>query len=232
MNACTKEQLIAFEERVKAAWEDGQLPYLIHLCGGNEDKLIKIFERVQPGDWVFSTHRNHYHALLSGMAAERLLTLIHQGNSMFVYGKADAAMPVNFLTSSVLAGTCGIAAGVAWALRDGSLRDGQSLRDGHDMADEAGKRPPHVWCFLGDGAEEQGHFYEAAMFVEANALPCAFIIEDNNRSVDTNRRDRRGAHTEDVEGLDNRLGCVMRYHYTPTYPHAGSGCKHQIQFKV
>lgn len=83
-----------------------------------------------------------------------------------------------------------------------------------------------VWCFIGDGGEEEGHFYEAAMFVEANDLPCTFIIEDNDRSVDTSRAHRRG----NAKGLEHLFKCVRRYHYTPTYPHAGSGCAFKIEF--
>lgn len=85
---------------------------------------------------------------------------------------------------------------------------------------------PQVYCFIGDGGEEEGHFYEAAMFVEANDLPCTFIIEDNNRSVDTPRDARRGK----AKGLEHLFKCVRRYHYTPTYPHAGSGCNFKIEF--
>lgn len=223
MNHCTKEQLIAFENQVKELWEAGDLPYLIHLCGGNEDPLIEIFKEIQPGDWVFSTHRNHYHALLSGMAPNELLEKIKRGDSMFVFGggeniqpstfNAQPSMPVKFLTSSVLAGTCGIAAGVAHTIKQSTLNPQLSTR------------PPHVWCFIGDGAEDEGHFYEAVRFVNSHQLPCTFIIEDNNRSVDT---DRAGRHPYWPGELG---GCVKRYHYTPTYPHAGSGCKHQIVFK-
>lgn len=210
----TKESLIAFESRIKEHWEAGELPHLLHLCGGNEDQLIEIFKEVEPGDWVFSSHRNHYHALLSGMNPDRLEHLIRKGNSMFVFGSNDdqrSNMPVNFLTSSILAGTCCIAAGVAHRIKN-------EWR-------EASSRMPHVWCFLGDGAEDEGHFYEAVRFVDGHQLPCTFIIEDNDRSVDTNRADRRG-HSQMIWPE-----CVQKYHYKPVYPHAGSGCKFHIKFK-
>src|SRR5262249_12444144 len=154
----TAEELIQFESGIRDLWESGQLPSLIHLCGGNEHELLSIFQEIKEGDWVFSTHRTHYHALLSGIGGDELLIKIRNGNSMFVYSRNH-----NFLCSAVLAGCCGIAAGVAWTLKD-----------------EYGARTrgPRVWCFIGDGGEEQGHFYEAAMFVEANDLPCTFIIED------------------------------------------------------
>jgi TPP-dependent pyruvate/acetoin dehydrogenase alpha subunit len=124
------------------------------------------------------------------------------GNSMFVFDKHR-----HFFTSSILAGTCGIAAGVAYSLKESGSSN-------------------WVYCFLGDGAEEQGHFYEAVMFVEGQDLPCMFIIEDNNRSVDTTL----------VERNPNKFkfempSCVIRNEYTAIYPHAGNGTKKHIIFK-
>ncbi len=199
----TAQSLIEFESGIRELWERGQLPSLVHLCGGNEKQLLEIFSEIKEGDWIFSTHRTHYHALLSGIEPKLLINRIKEGNSMFVYSRKH-----NFLCSAVLAGCCGIAAGVAWTILNECVHGAK------------------VWCFIGDGGEEEGHFYEAAMFVEANDLPCTFIIEDNNRSVDTSRDHRRGA----AKGLEHLFKCVRRYHYTPTYPHAGSGCSFKIEF--
>lgn len=214
--------LIAFETRIRALYDAGELPFLLHLCGGNEAQLLDIFRGVRAGDWIFSTHRNHYHYLCAGGSPERLEALIREGRSMFVF---DAAL--NFLSSSVLAGTCAIAAGVAWQLQLAAttpyLRTGPL--DPTYAEWPATYRIPWVWCFLGDGAEEEGHFYEAALFVEANALPCTFIIEDNQRQVDTPKDERRRLNTRtpaSFEPLDH-FQCVRRYYYTPTYPHAGTG---------
>ena len=198
----TSAELIAFENRIAQHFAAGALPCLIHLSGGNEEQLIKIFSHIQPEDWVFSTHRNHYHALLKGIPADHLESEILGGRSMFIYSREH-----NFITSSILAGTCCIAAGVAW-----------------DIA--ATKDAGHVYCFLGDGAEEQGHYYEAALFAEANRLPITFVIEDNARQVDTPKTERRGVICTDYiaayEPLDH-FNCVERYHYTATYPHGGAG---------
>jgi pyruvate dehydrogenase E1 component alpha subunit len=196
----TADTLIQFENTVKEQWENGELPYLLHLSGGNEEQLLEIFKEYQSGDWVFSSHRNHYHYLLAGGSPERLMNLIRAGRSMFVFDHT-----INFLTSSVLAGTCCIAAGVASALKAQGSKN-------------------KVWCFLGDGAEDQGHFYEAVCYVTGAQLPCTFIVEDNDRSVDTGRVARDRFQIE-------WPFCVKRYHYVPTYPHAGSGCKHTITFK-
>jgi len=199
----TAAQLIAFEEKVKALWEDGELPYLIHLSGGNEQQLLDVFSDVQLGDWVFGSHRSHYHALLSGMSEIEVLDAIYRGDSMFMFSKQH-----RFYSSSILAGTCGIAVGVAMALK-------------------AKKSSNRVWCFIGDGAEEQGHFYEAVLYATGHNLPVTFIIEDNAIQVDTAKVVRRGMSS----GLLDSWPCVMRYHYTPRWPHAGSGTPKKIIFK-
>lgn len=196
----TKEELISFEKVVYDLFEEGKLPYLIHLCGGNEDQLINIFKDIKDEDWVFSTHRTHYHYLLKGGSESSLLGRIKSGDSMFVFSKM-----LNFFSSSILAGCAGISVGVAMALR---------LK----------KSTAKVWCFIGDGAEDEGHFYEAVRFATNMDLPVTFIVEDNDRSVDTNK-ELRGSG-----GCFLQSSKIIRYHYNPTYPHASTGSGKMVKF--
>lgn len=200
----TKNSLIAFEDRVREAWEAGDLPYLLHLGGGNEDQLLSIFEEIQEGDWLFVSHRNHYHSLLAGLPVDQVFQNIVGGGSMFSYSRERRVF-----SSAILAGNCGIAVGVAIALKASGSKN-------------------RVWCFLGDGAEENGHFYEAVLYATGHNLPIEFIIEDNGVQVDTPKELRRGMSN----GLLDSWPCVRRYHYTPRWPHAGSGCSHKIEFKI
>jgi TPP-dependent pyruvate/acetoin dehydrogenase alpha subunit len=195
----TAHDLINFELRIRRLFAEGKLPYLIHLCGGNEIQLIQIFNEIHPQDWVFSTHRSHYHYLLHGGDPDTLEQMIREGRSMFVFDRRR-----NFYSSSVLAGTCGIAAGVAQTLAESGSKQ-------------------KVWCFLGDGAEDEGHFYEAVNYVDGKNLPCSFIIEDNDRSVDSSKSQRG-------RGRVVWPPCVRRYHYVPEYPHGGVGLKEMVAF--
>lgn len=191
----TAESLIAFEQRIKAHFAAGELPFLVHLSGGNEEQLLRIFEDIKPGDWVFSNHRSHYHALLHGIPEADVEVAILRGDSMFIFDRER-----RFYTSSILAGTCCIACGVALAIKQAGGTE-------------------RVWCFLGDGAEDNGHFCEAVRFSVGRKLPLRFVIEDNDRQVDTSFAERWGGNWRPVWW---DVG-VSRYHYKPTFPHGGAG---------
>ena len=187
-----KDDLIAFENRIGKLYEDGKLPFLFHLSGGNEDQLIELFKDIDEKDYVLSNHRSHYHALLHGISPEKLENLIIDGRSMFVYDRDK-----NFFCSAIIGGTPGIAIGIAWALK----RKGSKQK---------------VWCFVGDGTEDNGHLFEAIRYAEGWDLPCIFVIENNNRSVEATNADRWGA-TGDYEWDSNK---VIKYKYDITFPHA------------
>ena len=71
-----KDDLIAFENRIGKLYENGDLPFLFHLSGGNEDQLIELFKNIDEKDYVLSNHRSHYHALLHGISPEKLEKMI------------------------------------------------------------------------------------------------------------------------------------------------------------
>ncbi len=79
-----KQELINFELKVKEAYEAGKIKAPVHLSGNNEEQLIKIFKKVNEDDWVFTSWRNHYHALLHGFDPEELFNLIVEGRSMSI----------------------------------------------------------------------------------------------------------------------------------------------------
>lgn len=155
----TKESLIAFERRVAELFEAGAIPGPVHLSGGNEEQLIRIFSKIKPHDYVFATWRNHFHALLKGIPEELVMEQIRQGRSM------NLMFPeYRFFTSAIVGGIAPIATGVAMALRD----TGQE-----------------VWCFIGDMAAETGVVRESMAFASHHLLPIHFIVEDNQFSCNS-----------------------------------------------
>jgi pyruvate dehydrogenase E1 component alpha subunit len=156
-----KKDLINFELNIKKIYEAGKIKAPIHLSGNNEVSLINIFRKIKKNDWVFSTWRNHYHALLKGIPADWLKKEIIDGRSMGINN-----IKYKFYSSAIVAGTIPIALGVAKALK---------LK----------KKNQKVWVFIGDMTFETGMFHECYKYAKNHELPLRFIVEDNNLSTNT-----------------------------------------------
>ena len=156
-----KKDLINFELDIKKIYEAGKIKAPIHLSGNNEDSLINIFRKIKKNDWVFSTWRNHYHALLKGIPIDWLKKEIIAGRSMGVN-----SIKYKFYSSAIVAGTIPIALGVAKALK---------LK----------KKKQKVWVFIGDMTFETGMFHECYKYAKNHKLPLKFVVEDNNLSTNT-----------------------------------------------
>jgi TPP-dependent pyruvate/acetoin dehydrogenase alpha subunit len=161
MKKLNKKDLINFELEIKKVYEKGKIRAPIHLSGNNEDKLIKIFKKINNNDWVFSTWRNHYHALLKGIPANWLRKEIIAGRSMGINN-----IKYKFYSSAIVGGIIPIALGVAKALK---------LK----------KSKNKVWVFIGDMTYETGIFHECYKYSKNHKLPLKFVVEDNNLSTNT-----------------------------------------------
>lgn len=157
----TAGDLAAFECKVLEAFEAGKIRGPVHLSGGNEEPLIEIFKDIDRQDWIFSTYRNHFHALLHGVPRETVMAGIMASRSM------NLSFPEHrFCASAIVGGCLPIAVGVAAGLK----RQGSSRK---------------VWCFVGDMAASTGAFHEASRYAAGHGLPVEFVIEDNGLSCDS-----------------------------------------------
>ena len=201
----TKQDLIYFEDDMRVLWESGHIHCPHHFCGGNEDVLIKYFtDHFVPGDWIFSTHRNTYHWLLATGDKEFLREqILKKNNSMHIIDLSR-----HFVSTAIVGGNVGLAVGVAKAIK---------------LAGQVNR----VHCFVGDGACDQGWFWEALRYAIGFDLPITFIIENNNRSVTTTIEQRWGEKDREMQELWDTPK-VFYYHYAPIFPHVGTGV--QIQW--
>ena len=187
------QDLIDFEDDIIKHWENGEIRGPIHLSNGNEEQLIKIFEKVGVDDWVFSTWRSHYHALLHGVEPSVLKQKILDGKSITIVDKNS-----KFYSSAIVTGTLPIALGVAKSIK---------YNGGNDK----------VWVFLGDMAFESGIFYEVHKYARNYDLPLYFVVEDNGVSTNTPTLDTWNGIQRDIPED------VIYYQYKSKYPHYGTG---------
>ena len=153
----TPEELIAFEADIAREFDAGNIHAPVHLSGGNEQQLIDIFRDVKTTDWVCSTWRSHYHALLKGIPPAEVKRQIMAGRSMFI-----SSVEHRFLSSAIMGGMLPIACGLAYA--------------------GAGER---VWVFVGDMCSWTGAYKDARTYARGHSLDVHFVIEDNGLSTNT-----------------------------------------------
>ena len=210
----TVESLRVFESKVIEAFEAGLIRGPVHLSYGNEAPLIEIFQNIDPGDWVLSTWRNHYHALLHGIPEDWLMKEILEGHSI-----STNSIEHHFYNSAIVGGIPPIAVGIAAGLK----RNGS---------------PRRVWCFIGDMCATIGIFSDSLKYAEINDLPITFIIENNFYATNTPTLESWGIRQKEISPSEFIIGTsneilpgqvvevtpnVLYYEYERKYPHVGVG---------
>jgi TPP-dependent pyruvate/acetoin dehydrogenase alpha subunit len=205
----SKQELIDFETDIGERFNRAEIRAPIHLYHGNEDQIVKVFEKINTqNDWVCCTWRNHYQALLKGIPEDLLRDRIIAGKSMVMN------LPeYKFICSSIVGGIPSIAVGIA-------------------MAAKLKETEEHVWCWTGDMSAETGAWSEAYRYAVAHELPITFIVEDNELSVLTPTQNVWGAnkwYLPEQHTNWHETSHLIYYKYTnKKYPHAGAGVR--VQF--
>ena len=157
------------EEAIARHYPEQQMRCPVHLSIGQEAAAVGICSALDAQDQAVSTHRAHAHYLAKGGDLDALIAELY-GKATGCCGGRGGSMHLSdrragFLASTAIVGNS-IPVGVGMALS-------QQLQ---------GSRA--VTCvFLGDGAVEEGVFYEAANFAAVRRLPVLFACENNRYSV-------------------------------------------------
>ena len=213
----TKEELIAFEEEIAQRFNNKEIKAPIHLDNGNENQLIRVFEKyVNEDDYVLGTWRQHYKCLLKGVKPEELTKEILEGRSI------GLCFPkYKILSSAIVGGIFPISIGLAKAIK---------------LKNQKNK----VVVFGGEMSYMTGIARECVEYARNFKLPILFVCENNEKSVCTPSRDSWGL-TDKVgnrkyfwweltayvkDGPINVVGNdFIYYSYESKWPHAGSGSR-------
>jgi len=159
----------AVEEEIARRYPEGKMRCPVHLSIGQEAVPAAFAESVRTTDFAVSTHRGHAHYLAKGGDLEAMIAEIYGKVTGCAKGKGGSMhlidLKVNFMGTSAIVGNS-IPIGVGLAL--------SAQLQGTDQ----------ISCvFLGDGAIEEGVFYESVNFAAVRKLPVLFICENNLYSV-------------------------------------------------
>jgi acetoin:2,6-dichlorophenolindophenol oxidoreductase subunit alpha len=169
-----------FEEGVGAASESGEIHGENHLAIGQEAISAALSVLLADGDAVVSTHRPHLHALAHRVDPVAMLAEVLEreglcggkGGHMHLFDPQR-----KFMCTGIVAAGAPIAAGYAFAQRS----------QGEDV----------TVSVLGDGAMNQGAFFETANLAALLRLPLIFLCEDNGYGISVRRQDAAAGALED-----------------------------------
>ncbi|MFH0914464.1 MAG: thiamine pyrophosphate-dependent dehydrogenase E1 component subunit alpha [Chloroflexota bacterium] len=155
-----------FEEKVADVLVGGaEIKCPVHLYTGQEAVAAGVCAHLRKEDYVFSTHRSHGHYLAKGGDLKALAAELFgraTGCSRGRGGSMHLASPELGLpgSSAIVGGTIPLAVGAALAFQ----------LQGKDNVAVA---------FFGDGATNEGVFYESLNFAALKKLPVIFVCENN-----------------------------------------------------
>jgi TPP-dependent pyruvate/acetoin dehydrogenase alpha subunit len=155
----------------------GQFKIPVHLAIGHEAVAVCLAEAFSSSDKLLLTHRNIHFQLAFGATEEQLTNEYLLKSSGLASGKLGSMNLMNpnagnIYTSNILGNNFSVALGIALSLK---------LK----------KQDGVVWIITGDGAIEEGAFYEAVLIASSLKLPIVFVVENNKWSLGTSISERR-----------------------------------------
>ena len=153
------------EERLVSLYLQRNIRSFVHFYIGQEAVAVGVCMSLTKQDYAFGTHRCHGHYLAKGGSMKRMVAELFgkrtgcargRGGSMHLIDKSVGYMGSVSILSSVVP----IAAGAAFSATFAS-KGGVSV------------------VFVGDGAADEGSFYETVNLAALMKLPVVFVLEDN-----------------------------------------------------
>lgn len=157
------------EETIAERYSEQKMRCPTHLSIGQEGIASGVCVNLTDEDIVLSTHRAHAHYLAKGGSLNSMIAEIYGKETGCSKGKGGSMHLIDkscgfFGSTAIVGNTIPVAVGVALSQK---IRNSESI----------------CCVFFGDGAVEEGVFYEAANFAALKKLPILFVCENNLYSV-------------------------------------------------
>ena len=149
----------------------------IHLALGHESLAVAVDSAMGDNDNLFLSHRNIHYNLTRMQSLKEELDEYYLRKSGIGKGQLGSMNLFNkekniSYASSILGNNLPVGCGFAL---------GNKIKNVNGV----------VFIVTGDGAVEEGAFYESLLFLKSNALPAVIIIENNDWSLATKTIERR-----------------------------------------
>ncbi|MCJ8283674.1 MAG: pyruvate dehydrogenase (acetyl-transferring) E1 component subunit alpha [Rivularia sp. ALOHA_DT_140] len=197
-----------FEDKCAEMYYRGKMFGFVHLYNGQEAVSSGVIQAMRPGeDFVSSTYRDHVHALSAGVPAKEVMAELFGKETGCSKGRGGS-MHMFSAEHGLLGGYAFVAEGIPVA--SGAAFQTKYRREvlGDENADQV------TACFFGDGACNNGQFYETLNMAALWKLPILFVVENNKWAIGMSHERATsqpeiykkasvfGMHGVEVDGMD------------------------------
>jgi pyruvate dehydrogenase E1 component alpha subunit len=166
-----------FEDKCAEMYYRGKMFGFVHLYNGQEAVSSGIIKSLRVGeDYVCSTYRDHVHALSSGVTPREVMAELF-GKATGCSKGRGGSMHLFSSRQNFLGGYAFVAEGIPVAM--GAAFQTKYLREalGQASADQVSV------CFFGDGASNNGQFFECLNMSALWKLPIIYVVENNKWAI-------------------------------------------------
>jgi pyruvate dehydrogenase E1 component alpha subunit len=159
------------EEKCAELYSAASIRGFLHLYIGEEAVAAGAIQALEADDAIVATYREHGHALVRGVSAEKIMAELYgkqegcsrgRGGSMHLFDAATRFYGGN----AIVGGGLPLAVGLA-------------------LADKLQQRSRVTACFFGEGAVAEGEFHESMNLAALWKLPVLFCCENNLYAMGT-----------------------------------------------
>lgn len=166
-----------FEDKCAEMYYRGKMFGFVHLYNGQEAVSSGVTKAMRPDeDYICSTYRDHVHALSAGVSAREVMAELF-GKATGCSKGRGGSMHMFSSPHRLLGGYAFVAEGIPVAT--GAAFQAKYRREtmGDESADQVSA------CFFGDGACNNGQFFECLNMAALWKLPILYVVENNKWAI-------------------------------------------------
>lgn len=166
-----------FEDKCAEMYYRGKMFGFVHLYNGQEAVSTGVIQAMRPGeDFVSSTYRDHVHALSAGVPAREVMAEL--------FGKATGCSKGRGGSMHMFSKEHGLLGGYAFVAEGIPVAAGAAFQSKYRREVLGDKNADQVTaCFFGDGAANNGQFFETLNMAALWKLPILFVVENNKWAI-------------------------------------------------
>ncbi|TVP61084.1 MAG: pyruvate dehydrogenase (acetyl-transferring) E1 component subunit alpha [Nodularia sp. (in: Bacteria)] len=167
----------SFEDKCAEMYYRGKMFGFVHLYNGQEAVSTGVIQAMRPGeDFVSSTYRDHVHALSAGVPAREVMAEL--------FGKATGCSKGRGGSMHMFSAEHGLLGGYAFVAEGIPVAAGAAFQSKYRREVLGDQNADQVTaCFFGDGAANNGQFFETLNMASLWKLPILFVVENNKWAI-------------------------------------------------